>query len=168
MILETSRLILRELIPDDAKNFYLLNLDPEVIKYTGDPPFESIESARSFLENYNQYELNGYGRWACLLKENMEWVGWCGLKFEQESGETDIGYRFFRKHWGKGYGTESAKACLNYGFEKLGLNKIVGRAMKKNIGSIRIFEKLEMTFSKDIFFEEEPAVEYVKWRNKIL
>jgi len=160
IILETSRLILRELNPNDAQYFYDLNLEPDVIQYTGDPPFESVESAKSFLENYAQYKLYGYGRWACILKENNEWIGWCGLKFEKEHGDTDIGYRFFKKYWGKGYATESAKACLEYGFQKLGLKRIIGRAMNANGASIRIFEKLKMQYVKDINFDGQAAVEY--------
>ena len=69
-ILETSRCYLRELSVDDALHFYELNSDPEVIQYTGDQAFESIETARQFLENYNPYSTSGYGRWAVIDKKN--------------------------------------------------------------------------------------------------
>ena len=55
-ILETDRLYLREMTITDAENAYLLNLDPDVIKYTGDEPFESVENAKMFLANYDHYK----------------------------------------------------------------------------------------------------------------
>jgi len=79
-IISTNRLALRELSVSDAENFYMLNSDPEVMRYTGDEPFESIQSVWVFLENYPDYRLNGYGRWAVQLKGSKQFVGWCGLK----------------------------------------------------------------------------------------
>lgn len=80
-IIETDRLLLREFILDDAEKFYQLNLNPNVIKYTGNAAFESIEEAKSFLENYNDNKTNGYGRWAVINKKSDEFIGWCGLKY---------------------------------------------------------------------------------------
>ena len=91
IILETNRLILREFDIQDAKNMYELNLDTEVIQYTGDKAFNSIEDAESFLENYNDYQINGFGRWTVLLKSNKEFIGWCGLKLNEERF-VDIGF----------------------------------------------------------------------------
>jgi RimJ/RimL family protein N-acetyltransferase len=116
IILETERLLLREMTADDAENAYELNSDWEVIKYTGDEAFESVEAAKTFLENYKDYEKNGFGRWAVMLKETGEYLGWCGLKLNETIKEVDLGYRFSRRNWGKGYTTESSKACLEYGF----------------------------------------------------
>ena len=110
IITTTTRLYLREKTADDAENAYLLNLDPDVIKYTGDPPFESIEAARIFLQNYNHYTKYGFGRWAVIDKENDEYLGWCGLKYSADLNEYDIGFRFFKRHWNKGYATEAAQA----------------------------------------------------------
>lgn len=62
MILTTKRLKLRQLTPADAENFYLLNADPEVIRYTGDDAFATIEAAKQFLEGYDHYEKYGFGR----------------------------------------------------------------------------------------------------------
>lgn len=66
IILETGRLILRELNTADAENLYRLNQNPEVIKYTGNAAFHSINEAKSFLENYSDYQKHGYGRWAVI------------------------------------------------------------------------------------------------------
>jgi RimJ/RimL family protein N-acetyltransferase len=147
-ILETNRLILRELSTADAKDFYRLNSDSEVMKYTGDLPFNSEADAKGFLENYSAYKDYGYGRWAVILKDTGCFIGWCGLKINEEN-LVDLGFRFFKEQWGKGYATEAAKASIYYGFEKIGLDQIIGRSARKNYGSIRVLEKIGMKFWKN-------------------
>lgn len=148
IILETSRLIVREFTLSDAQMMYDLNSDPEVVKYTGDLPFESVEEAKVFLENYKEYELNGFGRWAIITKSDKECIGWCGLKREKEHG-VDLGFRIFRKHWNKGYASEAARACLNYGFNQLQLSEIIGRVVSENAASVKVLEKLGMKYWKN-------------------
>ena len=154
IIAETNRLLLRELNPEDSEHFYNLNLNPNVIKYTGNSAFKNIQEARLFLENYDDYNRNGYGRWAAINKENNEFIGWCGLKYDEELDETDIGFRFFEHHWNKGYATESAIACLDYGFKILNLETIIGRAMVENTASIKVLEKIGLQFVKEFDFDE--------------
>lgn len=160
LILETERLLLRELNVGDAESFYALNLNPNVIRYTGDSSFESVEEAARFLQNYKDYKTNGYGRWAVIDQSSGAFLAWCGLKYSKDADETDIGFRFFEQHWNKGYATESARACLNYGFEKLGLKSIVGRAMADNIASIKVLEKLGLVFEKEFDFDGHRGVVY--------
>lgn len=159
-IIETERCYLRALSVDDAQHFYDLNADEEVIKYTGDVAFQQVTEARSFLENYNQYKQYGYGRWAVIDKANGEFLGWCGLKFSPDLNETDLGFRFFRKYWNKGYATETAKACIEYGFNELQLTRIVGRAMEANIGSVKVLEKIGMQFVGKFEFHLHDGVLY--------
>lgn len=151
---------MRKLTIDDAKDFYALNLDEEVLKYTGDKPFENIQASVDFLTNYDQYEKYGVGRLAVIDKATTKFIGWCGLKYSQVKNEYDIGFRFYRNHWNKGYATETSKKCLDYGFIKLGIEKIVGRAMKENIGSIKVLEKIGMTFKENFDFEGREGVIY--------
>lgn len=159
-IVETSRLILRELHPNDAQAFYDLNANPNVIRYTGNTAFRDVEEAREFLENYSDYQEHGYGRWAVLLKDSGRFIGWCGLKFDVNTQQTDIGFRFFEEEWGKGYATESAQACLQVGFHRFLLHCIIGRAMKANIASIRVLEKLNLAYEQDMMLDNEEAVLY--------
>lgn len=159
-ILETNRLYLREMTPDDAEQAYLLNLDPEVVKYTGDVAFISIEEAKTFLENYSHFKKYGFGRWAVIYKINDEYLGWCGLKYTEDLDEFDIGFRFFKKHWNKGFATEAAKACLEIGFDKFGMKTIVGRAMKANIGSVKVLEKIGLQFDKTFDFDGQEGLVY--------
>ena len=159
-ILETDQLLLREFSIEDAENFYQLNLNPNVVKYTGDKAFKNSMEAENFLIHYKDYEINGFGRWAVIEKCSGAFLGWCGLKYTQETNETDIGFRFFEKYWNKGFATESAKACLKYGFEKLNLKIIVGRAMAENIASIKVLEKLGLKYEREFDFDEQKGLIY--------
>lgn len=159
IILETERLYLREFIPSDGYHFYCLNSDEDVIKYTGNKPFKSISEAMIFIKDYSDYKRNGYGRQAVCLKETNVFLGWCGLKFE--NGEIDLGYRFYKKYWGIGYATESAKACIDFGFSKLNIQKIVGRAHIKNVASIEVLKKCSFKFKKQFLQDNQPTTLYI-------
>ena len=152
VIAETERLILRELSIADSQDFYLLNSDVQVLKYTGDLPFSSVEEAVHFLKHYSDSRKNGFGRWAVVSKESKDFLGWCGLKLNEEH-LIDLGFRFFRKEWGKGYATESSFACLEYGFHTLKLDYIMGRSSRDNMASIKVLEKLGMKPIKTGDFE---------------
>lgn len=79
------------------------------------------------------------------------------MKNRPERNEIDLGYRFMKKAWGKGYATEAAYACIKYGFEKLNLNHIVGRAMPDNVGSLKVLEKCGMIYKEDEIIDGHPA-----------
>ena len=151
---------MREFSIEDAASMFELNNDPEVIKFTGDKAFGSLEDARIFLENYNQYALHGFGRWAVIQKSNGKFIGWCGLKYSATTDEVDIGFRFFKAVWNKGFATESAKKCIQLGFDAFGIKRIVGRAMVDNIASVKVLEKLGLTFLKEFDFDGEEGVIY--------
>lgn len=159
-ILETERLVLRELTTVDAESFYQLNLNPNVMRYTGDDAFISIEEAHTFLAKYSDYKINGFGRWAAIRKEDKAFLGWCGLKYNADIDMTDIGFRFFEEFWNMGYATESAKACLDYGFSQLNVETVIGRAMKNNIASIKVLEKIGLHYDRDFDFDGHVGVLY--------
>jgi len=158
--IETERTIMRKLTKEDAKDFYTLNLDKDVLKYTGDKPFETIQASIDFLTNYDQYDKYGVGRLAVIDKATSKFIGWCGLKYSQDKNEYDIGFRFYKGYWNKGYATETSKKWLDFGFNELGIEKIVGRAMKENIGSIKVLKKIGMTFKDNFDFEGREGVIY--------
>lgn len=161
IILDTERLILREFTPADAPLIYQLNKDPEVTRWTGDPVRDEVHGLEILEQTIiPQYALYNHGRWAVLVKPEMQFIGWCGLKARPERKEIDLGYRFIRDSWGKGYATEAAFATLCYGFETLKLERIVGRAMPQNIGSLRVLEKCGMSFVCDEIVDEHPARTY--------
>ncbi|MEM9548389.1 MAG: GNAT family N-acetyltransferase [Bacteroidota bacterium] len=162
IVLETERLVLREITLDDKKQMFRLHSDPSVQKYTGESVIESIEemekAIKSRVHNYKKY---GYGRWATFLKNEMQYVGWAGLAYLPEFDEIDLGYRFLPEYWGMGIGTEASRAILDYGFDHLHLERIIAIAMKENKASIRIMEKVGMEFDK--FAPYDPGGEDVVW-----
>jgi len=149
-VIETNRLLLRRFTEDDASLLYELNLDPEVIRYTHDP-IADAEHAKKILRDVilPQYVLYHHGRWAVHLKSDLEFIGWCGLKYLSETNEVDLGYRFRKKFWGKGYATEGGLACIAYGFNQLNLRRIVARALPGNLASVRVLEKCGMKYLQE-------------------
>ena len=158
IILQTERLYLREFIFSDGIEFYNLNNDFEVIKYTSNKPFKSLQEANKFISTYSDYERNGFGRWAVCLKETHEFLGWCGLKKDEVTHEIDVGFCFFKRNWGKGYATESSLGSIFYGFHTLKISKIIGRVYKDNLGSICVLKKCKFNVVKFFEYDNQPAI----------
>lgn len=150
ILLETERLILREILPSDEMAIFRLDSNPNVHQYLGNNPISSREeSSKSIKHIRQQYIQNGIGRFAVVLKETNEMIGWSGIKFITETENNhinfyEIGYRFIEEYWGKGYAFESAKAWLDYGFNKMKIKKIYASANKENAASIKILKKIGM------------------------
>lgn len=149
---ETERLILREILPTDFDGMFELDSNAEVHRYLGNNPVSSNEEV---INNINlirqQYIDNGIGRWAIINKENMQFIGWTGLrlithKINNHSNYYDLGYRLIQNYWGKGLATESAIASLHYAFNTLKLTKVYAIADCQNKGSNNILLKVGMNF----------------------
>ena len=95
-------------------------------------------------------------------------IGWCRLKYTPSKKKYDIGFRFYKEYWNVGYATEAAQACIEYGFGKLNLNKIIGRVRQENMASIRVLEKIGLHFSHYEKFDSENNIGliYTIKRNK--
>lgn len=144
---ETNRIILRELVLEDAPAMFEMYSDPEVLKYLGEKPIQTIKEAEDIiLMVRKQYEDYGIGRWAIVNKETDEFVGWGGLKYRTDltNGYTnyyDVGYRLIRRFWGQGYATESAVASVKYAFTELNAPAVYAMANCDNLGSINALHK---------------------------
>ena len=138
--IKTARFTLREWNLSDAAWLYELNQDPEVVHFTGDAGFDSIEAAHGLIATYLNYQRDGYGRWMVEDTHSGEALGWCGLK--KNPWGIDLGYRFFRKFWGQGVATECAEATVNWARE-MGLPRLIGRTLTGNPASARVLEKLD-------------------------
>ena len=150
-LIETERLILRELRNEDVNGMFELNSSLEVQRYVGNKPIKSLEEASRDIEFIqNQYLKNGIGRLAVVEKETGLFIGWGGLKLitEEMNGFKnfyELGYRFLPKYWGQGFATEVAKASIKYGFEKLKLDSIYAIADVQNIASNHVLQKVGFT-----------------------
>jgi len=144
----TERLLLRKLTEDDVDSIFLLDSNPDVMKYVGVPPVTSKEESAKMVENIiNQYKNNGTGRLAVIEKESNRFIGWSGIKLltEEVNGFKNVhelGYRFLPEFWGKGYATESALASLDLGFNQLNAYKIYAYADIENESSNHVLTKL--------------------------
>jgi RimJ/RimL family protein N-acetyltransferase len=162
LIIETDRLLIRPFTMDDIEPAHAMNLDTEVSKYTGDGGVVSLkETERRIIQDVlGDYRKHGYGRLAVVLKKENIFIGFTGLKYLEDMDEVDLGYRFMSKYWGQGIATEAARACVKFGFEAMELKKIIAMVLPENLGSIRVLEKLNFEYEKDIIEDDLLAHQY--------
>lgn len=153
-VMKTPRMALRPHGPGDVAFMVELNSDPLVVQYTGDKPGLSQDTARAIISSLqDQWQRHRMGR---LVVEDVvtgEPLGWCGLK-RLENGDVDLGYRFMRRHWGKGLASEAAHACVEHAFGPLGLGRLVAWAAVANGASLRVLEKLGFTATQSSLSED--------------
>ncbi|PRZ23457.1 GNAT family N-acetyltransferase [Flavobacterium granuli] len=176
IVIETERLILRELEYTDQNDLFEMDSDPEVHLYIENNPVKSIDQITKVIEMLKiQYKENGIARWAVVDKLTNECVGWSGLKYFNQplNNHTDfyeLGYRFKKKHWGKGFATESAIAILDYGFKNLNTNRIFAITDPKNVNSKKLLTKLGFAFQETFDYEGDPTdwfeLKKTTWENK--
>ncbi|WP_353164256.1 GNAT family N-acetyltransferase [Empedobacter brevis] len=160
---ETERLILREVDYTDQNDLFEMDADPEVHLYIENNPVKSISEITKAIEMLKkQYKENGIARWAVVDKTTNECVGWCGLKYFNQPLNNhhhfyELGYRFKKKHWGKGFATESSAAVLDYGFKNLNTDKIYAITDPENINSKKVLTKLGFDFQETFDYEGDPT-----------
>ncbi len=162
-IIETPRLLIRELVDGDDEAMFDMDSDPEVHRFLGNHPYTDIGQSReniAFIRR--QYAEHGIGRWAVVLKEDGTFIGWTGFKrmVEAVNGHIhhlDFGYRHARRFWGKGYASEAAKAALEYGVDSLGFTDVYAMTDVGNAGSRRILEKLGFRLDGIFAYDAAPS-----------
>ena len=166
---DSARLHFRPFLESDTGGMFALDSDPSVHRYLGGigghmvtVPAQSLAMIR-FIQA--QYAANGIGRWAVLLRETGEFMGWAGLKLvagpiNGQHDFYDLGYRFRPRFWGQGYGYEAARAWLDHGFEALQLPRICAYADAQNVASRRILTKIGLREGAEFLEEGVPCVWY--------
>lgn len=142
--LETDRLIIKLTSIEDFDNILALRSDPEVQKYTTQPPAKRQDVQR-FLDNVIPYqEKHGHGMASVFEKTTGQFIGQAGIfhigHYDLQP-EIEIGYRFHKKYWGKGFATEATEALVAWGFEHLDIGTIVSFVETENLASRRVLEK---------------------------
>ncbi|RPJ52088.1 MAG: N-acetyltransferase [Chloroflexi bacterium] len=151
-ILRTTRLALRPLQIGDVEALHRIYQYDGVLRYFPNPippPLEKVE--RFIASQQGHWEKFGYGNWGILPEGEQVIVGWAGLQFIPELNETEVGFLFEPRCWGKGYATEVARASLQFGFERANLDHIIALVHPDNIASRRVIEKCEMQYQETIF-----------------
>lgn len=149
MFLETKRLTLREMVPDDLEDLFKIFSDPETMRFHPQP-FDRTMTQVWIERSQQRYARDGLGLWALLLKNSGELIGDCGLLWQEVDGveELEIGYHVRRDWWGQGLGTESARACRDYGFQHCLCNRLISLIHPDNWASRRVAEKNGMQLTR--------------------
>jgi RimJ/RimL family protein N-acetyltransferase len=153
---------------DDLDRVVKLLGDPDVMRYMpGGEPWPIDKAEKELRGIIAEWEERGYGRWA-VIDDNGAMIGWCGLGYLKELDETEVAYLMDKGYWNKGYATEGGLASLRYGFEAVGLEKIVALAFPENAASRRVMEKLGMSFEGVIHIWKLNLVKYSITREEFL
>lgn len=166
-IAETNRLIISKITLKDAKFFLELANSPGWLKYIGDRNLKTIKDAKVYLQKgtLKSYIDFGFGFYKLLLKEkgNIP-IGVCGLVKREQLDEVDIGFALLPEYSGKGFGFESSVAVLKLAKEKFALKKIAAITLPTNKSSIKLLEKLGLSYEKRIqpFEDGKELLFYIK------
>lgn len=173
MILETKRLILRELTENDFSDLFEVLSDSDV---TAHYPYTFDEKrVKGWIErNIERYKTDGFGLWAVVLKESGRLIGDCGVTMQNINGKTlpEVGYHIHKDFRRKGYASEAAAGCIGYAFSKLGFGKVYSYMKYTNEPSCRTAEKNGMKFvteypDPDNTFTKVYAISKAEWENRL-
>lgn len=145
IVIETPRLVLRHFEASDLHELHRMLADPITMKFWP-APF-TLEQSKNWLERHlRNYRESGLGRYAVISKESQTFVGDCGIVQAELNGkpENDLGYIIARDHWGHGYATEAAEACLHYGINQQNLQRVCANMPFDHIASRRVAEHIGM------------------------
>lgn len=142
---------------DDADFIVDLLNDSSFLRFIGDKGVRTTEDARQYILTgpMNSYERHGFGLWLVELKASKTPIGICGLLKRDTLDDVDIGFAFLPPYRSMGYAFESAAAVMNYGRTVLGLRRVVAITNEDNVGSIRVLEKIGMTFDRMIRLSDD-------------
>ncbi|MEJ3655726.1 GNAT family N-acetyltransferase [Actinomycetes bacterium KLBMP 9759] len=160
--LETERLVLRRMTEADVEDLFALSTDPDVIRYLYAEVDLTVEQVRTqHIPNYQRWydTTPGFGYWAAIERATGTFLGWFFLRPPERDpapGEVELGYRLDKAAWGRGFGSEGARALVEKGFAELGVERIVAWTMTINTGSRRVMENAGLRFVKT--FEDPDSV----------
>jgi len=168
-MVESERLIFREFTLDDLPMLIEQRSDPDVNKYLGGTKLQNPEALAKRIRFYMScYESHGFGMCAMIWKPTGEMIGSAGLQPLDGTDDIEVGYSLVKEFWGKGIGTEAARAWLEHGFRDHGLDRIVAIAVPENIASRRIMEKLGMHYEKTEFHYDAECAFYAVSKDEFL
>ena len=160
-IVETERFTLRGFESGDIDRLAEVLGDPMVMRYMpGDDPWPREAAERELDGIIEHWDQHGYGRWAVVDGGDGRVIGWCGLGFLPEIGETEVAYLLDKDYWNRGIATEAARISLRYGFEEAGLGRIIALAFPENGASRRVMEKIGMVYDETIHIWKLDLVKY--------
>ena len=156
MIIETKRLILREMTLEDQNDVRNVVADPETMKFYREEFLEKY-AQRWITWNLENYQKYGFGLWAIILKETGEFIGDCGLTMQRIDGEIlpEIGYHIHRNFWRQGYGKEAAKAVRDWAFNNTKFDCLYSYMTSDNVPSYSTAASIGMKKIKEYLPEDD-------------
>jgi RimJ/RimL family protein N-acetyltransferase len=143
----TDRLRLRPYRTDDVAAMFAVFGDPEVMRYSTFGADSTIEATQARIREFMDHQARfGFGMWVVEDRATGAILGDCGLKQLDDGPEIEVGYRFAKPYWGRGYATEAAAAALRHGFVTLKLPRIVAVADVPNTSSHHVLEKIGLKY----------------------
>jgi len=151
-MIETARLHIRRFTLADIDTLAALRADKEVMRYIHTVP-QTRDVVQKRIETFGiQYVERGFAQWAVEDKASNALIGWCGFSYLDDTPpDIEIGYGLGKLHWGKGFASEAARACLRYGFENLNFERVAAVAMPENSASRHVMEKCGLKYLRDSF-----------------
>jgi [ribosomal protein S5]-alanine N-acetyltransferase len=151
-VLETERLLLRPLTPDDLDALLRIFTDPNVMAAFNTPPFDREQMRRWLQRNLDHQAEHGYGLFALILTATGDLIGDCGLEHLLVDGvsQAELGYDLRSDYWRRGLATEAARAVRNYAFSQLRLPRLVSLIRHGNDASRRVAERVGMRLEREI------------------
>ena len=145
-ILETERLLLRELVLADRSALCQILQDP-LVMYAYEHAFSDHEVLEWLERQRIRYQKDGFGLWAVILKKTGQLIGQCGITLQTWGNHQvpEIGYLFQRSCWHRGYATEAAVGCRQYAFETLGFPEVFSIIRDTNTASMAVAERHGMS-----------------------
>ncbi len=143
-VLETPRLVLRAVTPDDADEIFELRSNPEVGRYIERQPHADKNETLTWIENIILKGLaeNRSIQWAITLKGQPKLIGTaCLWNLRPETAEAELGFDLMPEHWGKGYMQEAVAAIIQYGFETLHLKLMDAYTLPENTASVKLLTR---------------------------
>ncbi|MFW9974204.1 MAG: GNAT family N-acetyltransferase [Candidatus Thorarchaeota archaeon] len=160
-ILETERLVLRQLTADDSEVWFQSLSDDEIAELVGMEPLKTIDEIREIIDSFtDRFNERAGMAWAITLKESNEFIGTCSYeKIDNQNHSGEIGYDLLKEYWGLGFMTEALRAIIDYGFVHLKLNRIEAHTASDNTASRNLLKRLgfyeEGTFRESSFYKGE-------------
>jgi RimJ/RimL family protein N-acetyltransferase len=150
MIIETERLILRQVDPDrDFEPWAKAMADENTVRYLGTKPMNRAESWRSMAMAIGHWAIRGYGFFSLEHRETGEWVGRVGPWYPEGWPAPEVGWTISPDHLGRGYATEAALASLRYAFDTLGWKQVIHVIMEGNEASMAVARKIGSTLVRE-------------------
>lgn len=158
-VLETDRLILRHLSPDDAGFVLELLNDPSFIRCIGDKQVRSLDDARAYVLNgpVKSYAAYGFGLNLVQLKSDATPIGICGILKRDTLPDPDIGFAFLPAYWNQGYAFEAAAAVMQHARQQLGCDRILAITTPDNEASAKLLGKIGLSFERVVKLAADAA-----------